>query len=207
MAVPLALQIGAQVAPFALRLFSGSQGAVDPQATLRMLIGEFNRALAPVSEGAARAGAITGAQLRQDVSSSVGRIGGGSAGTTRVTRGLSASASSSGAAAGRAAVAQSVAQLAQAALPSAISGQTQVKPPSGFQNLLAGLGGITAAEGNPFMGILNNIFKNSESGENPLDAGMLKQIFDRGLLNDSGQNFGTQGSELFFGAPPAGAGR
>lgn len=218
MALATAAKIGAEILPFILAAFAGGPEAVDPQATLRMLIAEFERALGPAGDfavgQAGRAGAETGAALRQNVTSRVAKVGGGSTGTGAVVSGLVSSASTSesakGSADARIRIAQIISTLASQSLRSATEAQTLTKPPTGFQQFTQGLAGVTAAEGNPFMGILNRILGESEAGESPISAEDFQKIMESPLIQPGGpgtKNFGTQGSELLFGAPPTRAGQ
>lgn len=208
MPVPLAISIGAQALPFVLSLFNKGPDEIDTQATLRGLIAEFERSLGPAGEEfaqqATRSGAVAGAALSQDVASSIGTAGGGSTGVGRVTRGLAASASSrfagEGGASARLKVAQLINQLATQALPSALGAQTQTKARTGLDaqitNMLSGLSGVTATEGNPFMNILNRIFKESGPGESPITAEDFAKIANSPLLGLAGSDINARNEQF-----------
>lgn len=198
MATPaLLLTAGAQLLPSILSLFGGGPERLDPEATLRQLIALFQEQLGPAGRGleaaAASSGARSGAALAQDVASSVGSIGGGAAGATRVTRGLASSASSNraatGAAQARFQVANAISQLATGALGPTLEGQQGVRPSTGFQNILQGLGGITKAEGNPIVKLLEQILNDSEAGESPFTAEDLSNFFRSPLAGGTPPTF------------------
>lgn len=166
MPVPLPIALGAEALPFIISLFAGGPERVDPGALLGSLLGQYSDFLAPAVQAgqtaAISAGARSGSALGQDVASSLGRLGGGSAGTTRVARGLASSAASSEALTGGANAllqgSQAAAQLAAQSFPSAIAGAQGTRPSTGFQNFAQGLAGATAVGGNPFRALAGVAF-------------------------------------------------
>ncbi len=228
MAAAAIARAGAEILPFVLQLFGKGPEAIDTEATLRGLIEEFQKVLGPVGEGiaqqAVQSGAQAGTALRQDVADSTGRIGGGSAGTTRVNRGLAASAGTrfAGAAGAdaRFKVAQSITALANQALPAALNAQTQTQARTGadavINNLLGGLAGVTAADGkNPFRTLIDQILKGSGPGENPFTADDLANLMQSPLVSgfkggpggSTPQGGFQAGNGARFGSNPASARR
>lgn len=154
MAVQAGLQIGATLLPYLLAFLGGGQKQDDIYKQLGRLMDLFRGELGPLAGEAYAVGAQRGRQLGQDVSGALGGLEASSSGVGAVTGGLASSLASQTGMASRLQFLSLVPQLAAQTV-----GQASQPQPGAGQNALAALGMGLAQGKNPFLDLVNLLYK------------------------------------------------